>query len=96
MNLLTFWKRKETPSPEEARLRRVQLRNAHSTDTADERKRAWLKTLRPRISKGRSGAWWCVSEHKSPQHVSALGTVFYKRVGVGSTPREAYDSWLEF
>lgn len=95
--LIVAWCRKPAVSSEEAkRMQRVQMRVHFDQDTARARKLAWLKTLRPRLRKGDSGVWWCFSEHKTPQHISAMGTKVYVRVGCGDTLCEAYDSWLEF
>lgn len=50
--------------------------------------------VRPRIMKGKSGAWWCVSNHRYPTMTTPLGRKVYQRVGTGDTPREAYDCWV--
>lgn len=43
-----------------------------------------------------SGAWWCVSKHDTPQHVTMTGTKVYHRIGMGVSPAEAYKSWEEW
>lgn len=94
---VAIWRGKPpTISPNEVRTRRVHAQRVFLEDTADARKLAWLKTLRPRLTKGQSGVWWCASKHEKPTFISVSGTRVYHRVGVGNTPREAYDSWLEF
>jgi len=84
----------ERTAPDENRIRKIEMQREFFKDTEEERKRQWLRTIRPRLKKGESGVWWCVSKHQSPQHVSPSGAKVYHRVGVGETPREAYESWM--
>lgn len=79
-----------------AAVKRREILNRLHEDTAGERKRAWIRAQHPRIKKGDSGTWWCVSEHQRPTMTTTLGTKVYHRVGNGNTPREAYDSWVNF
>jgi len=79
------------PAEVARKLERGRLLHDMREDTKEQRKIAWLKSLRPRITKGKSGFWWCVSEHNLPD-----GRRGYNRVGSGRTPREAYDAWMEY
>lgn len=71
-------------------LKRGRLHNAMREDLSEHRKLAWLRAQRPRLTKGRSGFWWCVSHHKTP-----MGSP-YQRIGSGETPRAAYDAWMGY
>lgn len=80
-------------------VKRAEYETAYQDDLSAERKAAWFSMQRPRIRKSFQdpGLWFCVSKHERTVIIGgAASNRQYRRIGMGSTPAAAYQSWKDF